>query len=174
MNMEALIKKHIRDIPDFPKPGIVFKDITPILSSHNVFDKVLSELARRYRERKIDAVIGVESRGFIFGAPLARELGVAFIPVRKVGKLPYDTIKHSYDLEYGSATLEIHTDAISKGQQVVIIDDLLATGGTVEAACHLVEKLGGIVQECGFVVELGFLKGREKIGAEVFSLVNYD
>ena len=172
--MQELIKKHIRDIPDFPKPGIIFKDITPILSAPDVFNQITKAFANRYRDAGITAVAGVESRGFIFGAPLAQELAVSFIPIRKQGKLPYDTIEHSYDLEYGTATIEIHTDAFQNGDKVLIIDDLLATGGTAEAATHLVQKIGGEIHELAFVVELGFLNGREKIDAPCFSLVNYD
>jgi adenine phosphoribosyltransferase len=172
--MESMLKRYIRDVKDFPKPGIVFKDITPLLHHHKAFSTAIQELVERYRKSGIDVVAGIESRGFLFGAPLAHELGVAFVPVRKQGKLPYKTVRMSYDLEYGSATIEMHTDAIERGQRVLLIDDLLATGGTAGAACELIRQQGGEVVECAFIVELGFLGGRDKIkGAPVFSLVNY-
>lgn len=172
--MESFLKKHIRDVPDFPRPGIMFKDITPILQNYAAFDGIIKNFVERYSDKGIDAVIGIESRGFLFGAPLAHQLKASFIPVRKKGKLPYKTVNISYDLEYGSATIEMHTDAISKGQKVVVVDDLLATGGTAGAACELVKRQGGKVVECAFVVELGFLGGREKIShVPVYSLVNY-
>ena len=174
MNLTNLIKNKIRDVPDFPKPGILFKDITPILQDPHVFTKVVDAFAERYASKKISDVVGVESRGFIFGAALAYKLGVAFVPVRKKGKLPYKTIETSYDLEYGSATIEMHIDGVKKGSRVVVIDDLLATGGTAGATCELVEKCGGKIIECAFVVELGFLNGRSKLkGREIFSLVQY-
>lgn len=173
--MNEMLKKYIRDVPDFPKPGIVFKDITPLLQYPDVFRQIISTFVHRYDGKHIDAVVGIESRGFLFGTPLAHELKAAFIPVRKKGKLPYETIDVSYELEYGSATIEMHTDAIDKGHRVVVIDDLLATGGTAEAACMLVEKQGGSVVECAFVVELTFLNGRAKIGnRNIHSLVTYD
>jgi len=172
--METLLRQNIRDVPDFPKPGIIFKDITPLLANHDAFSAVLASLAGRYEGKGIDVVVGIESRGFIFGAPLAERLGCAFVPMRKKGKLPYNTVDISYDLEYGSATIEMHTDAISAGQRVLVIDDLLATGGTAGAACELVRMQGGEVVECAFVVELGFLNGREKIkGAPVYSMITY-
>jgi adenine phosphoribosyltransferase len=171
--MEELIKKKIRDVPDFPKKGIIFKDITPVLSDSKVFRLVIDELVKRYSSRKIDAVIAIESRGFLFGAPLAYRLGLPCIPVRKKGKLPYKTVEMSYDLEYGSATIEMHIDAIAKGQRVIIIDDLLATGGTAAATCELVKKQGGLVDECAFLVELSFLNGREKLKQEIYSMVKY-
>lgn len=175
MSIAQLLQEHIRNIPDFPKPGILFKDITPILSAPEVFHKTMSALHSRYAGHKIDAVVGIESRGFIFGAPLALQLGCKFVPVRKRGKLPYDTVAYSYDLEYGTATIEIHTDALQAGEKALIIDDLLATGGTAEAACRLVEKLGGKVHECAFVVELNFLQGREKLlPVPTHSLVQFD
>jgi adenine phosphoribosyltransferase len=172
--METTLRKHIRDIPDFPKQGIVFKDITPILQNHGVFEGTIKSFVERYRNREIDLVVGIESRGFLFGAPIAHQLGAGFIPVRKKGKLPYKTVEISYDLEYGSATIEMHVDAIAKGHRVLVVDDLLATGGTADAACKLVIKQGGVVVECAFVVELGFLNGRSKMGnVPVHSLVNY-
>ena len=174
MELTTLIKNKIRDVPDFPKPGILFKDITPILQDAAVFAKVVNAFAERYAPKKISDVVGVESRGFIFGAALAYKLGVAFVPVRKKGKLPYKTIETSYDLEYGSATIEMHIDGVKKGSRVVVIDDLLATGGTAGATCELVEKCGGKIIECAFVVELAFLNGRGKLpGREIFSLVQY-
>lgn len=173
--METMLRKHIRDIPDFPKQGIVFKDITPILQNHAVFDGTIMALVERYRDMHIDTIIGIESRGFLFGAPLAHQLGSGFVPVRKKGKLPYETVDISYDLEYGSATIEMHTDAVSVGQKILIVDDLLATGGTAAAACELVRTQGGDIVECAFVVELGFLNGRQKMGdVPVHSLVNYE
>ncbi len=172
--METLLKRHIRDVPDFPKPGILFKDITPLLQNHDVFKKIIADFTKRYENEGIHAIVGIESRGFLFGTPLAHELGAAFIPIRKKGKLPYKTVNVSYDLEYGSATIEMHEDAIERGQRVIVIDDLLATGGTAEAACKLIEKQGGKVVECAFVVELGFLNGREKIKSPVHSLVKYE
>lgn len=171
--METLIKSRIRDVPDFPTPGIMFKDITPILSDHETFTRVINAFAERYAAKNVDVVMGIESRGFIFGAPLAYKLGKAYVPIRKKGKLPYKTVEESYDLEYGSATIEMHIDAVKPGQRVVIIDDLLATGGTAAATCALVERQGGHVVECAFVVELAFLKGREKLKSSVHSLVKY-
>jgi adenine phosphoribosyltransferase len=173
--MESILRQHIRDVPDFPKPGIVFKDITPLLQNHEVFSKVIENLTDRYAGQKVDAVVGIESRGFLFGTPLAHQLGASFIPVRKKGKLPYKTVQMSYDLEYGSEIIEMHTDAIAKGQRAVVIDDLLATGGTAEATCKLIENQGGSVIECAFVVELGFLNGREKMGSrKIHSLITFE
>ncbi|MFA4873970.1 MAG: adenine phosphoribosyltransferase [bacterium] len=172
--MEQLFRKHIRDVNDFPKPGIVFKDITPLLHNHQAFSAAIESFVGRYKDQKIDIVAGIESRGFLFGAPIAHQLGASFVPVRKKGKLPYKTVGISYDLEYGSATIEMHTDAISRGQRVLVVDDLLATGGTAGAACELIRKQGGLVIECAFVVELAFLGGREKMkDTPIFSLVNY-
>ena len=172
--MDSFLKKHIRDVKDFPKPGIVFKDITPLLQNHEAFDHIISHLVERYADKNIDAVAGIESRGFLFGTPLAHQLKASFVPVRKKGKLPYDTVGISYDLEYGSATIEMHTDAIRKGQRVLVVDDLLATGGTAGATCELIERQGGKVVECAFVVELAFLNGREKIkNSPVHVLVSY-
>ncbi|GAB4109727.1 MAG: adenine phosphoribosyltransferase [Roseiflexaceae bacterium] len=164
----------IRNVPDFPIPGIQFKDITTLLSSGPAFRQVIDVLADRYADRNIGAVIGIESRGFIFSAPLAYRLGVGLIPVRKPGKLPAATYQVEYDLEYGSNKLEIHQDAFAPGTRVVIVDDLLATGGTVAAACQLVERVGGVVEEAAFVIELGFLHGRAKLtNYPIFSLVQY-
>jgi adenine phosphoribosyltransferase len=164
----------IRNIADFPIPGIQFKDITTLLRDGAAFRQVVDSFAMRYEGRAIDAVVGVESRGFIFSAPLAYRLGVGLVPIRKHGKLPAATHRIEYDLEYGSNRLEIHRDAFTPGARVVIIDDLLATGGTVAAACKLVEMAGAIVEEVAFVIELGFLNGREKLtNYPVFSLVQY-
>jgi len=169
------LRRAIRDIPDFPKPGIVFKDITPLLANGPLFAKTIDLLAERYREKKIDTVLGIESRGFIIGSALAYRLGAGFSVVRKPGKLPYETHSASYQLEYGSDALEIHIDAISSGARVVIADDLIATGGTAAATAELVAKLGGTVVECAFVIELTFLKGREKLQPYgVYSLLQYD
>jgi adenine phosphoribosyltransferase len=169
------IRKAIRDIPDFPRPGIVFKDITPLLGDGPLFAKTIDVLAERYRDQKIDMVLGIESRGFIVGAALAYKLGAGFCVVRKPGKLPYDTHSASYELEYGTDSLEIHIDAIAQHARVLIVDDLIATGGTAAATAQLVSKLGGEVVECAFVIELSFLKGRDKLQPYgVFSLVHYD
>ena len=169
------IRKAIRDIPDFPRPGIVYKDITPLLGDGPLFAKTIDVLAERYRDQKIDMVLGIESRGFIVGAALAYKLGAGFCVVRKPGKLPYDTHSASYELEYGTDSLEIHIDAIAQNARVLIVDDLIATGGTAAATAQLVSKLGGEVVECAFVIELSFLKGRDKLQPYgVFSLVQYD
>jgi adenine phosphoribosyltransferase len=168
------LKSRIRDIPDFPKAGIVFKDITPLLADVKSFQKVIDLFARRYADKTIDTVVAVESRGFIFGAALAYRIDAGFVPVRKKGKLPYKTESVEYALEYGTDIIEIHQDAIHNGSRVLVVDDLLATGGTARATCDLVEKTGGTVVECAFVVELAFLNGREKLkGHEVFSLIQY-
>jgi adenine phosphoribosyltransferase len=169
------IRKAIRDIQDFPRPGIVFKDMTPLLGDGPLFAKTIDVLAERYRDKKIDMVLGIESRGFIVGAALAYKLGAGFCVVRKPGKLPYDTHSASYELEYGTDSLEIHIDAIPQNARVLIVDDLIATGGTAAATAQLVSKLGGEVVECAFVIELSFLKGRDKLQPYgVFSLVQYD
>jgi adenine phosphoribosyltransferase len=169
------IRKAIRDIQDFPRPGIVFKDMTPLLGDGPLFAKTIDVLAERYRDKKIDMVLGIESRGFIVGAALAYKLGAGFCVVRKPGKLPYDTHSASYELEYGTDSLEIHIDAIPPNARVLIVDDLIATGGTAAATAQLVSKLGGEVVECAFVIELSFLKGRDKLQPYgVFSLVQYD
>ncbi len=157
------LKEKIRDIPDFPKAGIVFKDITPLLQDAAAFKYSLDQMTERYQDQKIDVVVGIESRGFIFGAPLADRLGAGFVLVRKMGKLPAETISADYELEYGTNTIEMHKDAILPGQRVLIADDLLATGGTVGATASLVEQLGGIVTGLVFLIELSFLKGRERL-----------
>lgn len=171
----STIRNAIRDIPDFPKPGIIFKDITPLLSNGPLFVKTIDLIAERYRGQKIDTVLGIESRGFIFGSALAYKLGAGFSVVRKPGKLPYDTHSASYELEYGKDTLEIHVDAVAPNSRVVIADDLIATGGTAAATAELVSKLGATVVECAFVIELGFLNGRAKLAPhKVFSILQYD
>ena len=165
----------IREVPDFPKPGIGFKDITPILLDPPLFRETLDALAVWAGERHAHKIIGVDARGFLFAAPVADRLGVGLIPVRKPGKLPYETRSESYDLEYGTNALEIHVDAIAPGERVVVVDDLLATGGTVAAATKLIRALGGEVAGAAFVVELGFLGGRALLeGVEIMSLVRFD
>jgi len=154
------ISSLIRDIKDFPKPGIVFKDITPVLKSPEAFAEIIDIMSKRYLKQKPDYVVAIESRGFIFGSALAYRLGCGIVPVRKKGKLPYSTLEASYELEYGTATMEIHSDALQKGDKVILIDDLLATGGTAAAAIKLVEKLGAEILGIEFLVELAFLKGR--------------
>jgi adenine phosphoribosyltransferase len=167
-------KRFIRDIPDFPKPGIVFKDITPLLADAGAFRDMIAALVDPYRGR-VDTVLGIESRGFIIGAAAALALGTGIAIVRKPGKLPYRTHKASYQLEYGSDTLEIHHDAVGQGHRVLLIDDLLATGGTASAAIELVRRCGGTVTACAFVIELAFLDGRKRLApCEVHSLLRYD
>lgn len=164
----------IRDVPDFPVPGILFKDITTLLRNAAALREVITLLADRYTDAQVDIVAAIESRGFIFGAPLAVRLGAGFVPVRKPGKLPAQAISESYMLEYGTNTLEMHVDAIQPGQRVLVVDDLLATGGSARAAINLVERLGGQVVGLAFVVELDFLNGRQKLtGYPVYSLVHY-
>ena len=168
------LKKYIRDIQDFPKPGIGFKDITPLLISPIARKETLQILVSSLKNVKIDKVIGVESRGFFFGILLAEELNAGFVPVRKPNKLPFETISATYELEYGTDTLEIHIDAIQKGDKVLIHDDVLATGGTAKAVCELVERLGGEIVQCNFLMELSFLNGREKLEKnEIFSAILY-
>lgn len=164
----------IRDIPDFPKKGIVFKDITPLLADGPAFARVTDEFAKRLEGKPVDKIIGIESRGFIFGAALAHQMGKGFVPVRKPGKLPYQTVREAYSLEYGTDAIEIHRDAIAPGERVVVVDDLLATGGTLGACLSLVRKLGGAVTASLVVVELEFLNGRKRLGDnDVISLVRY-
>ncbi|MBN1355999.1 adenine phosphoribosyltransferase [bacterium] len=170
MNLESFI----RNIPDFPKPGIQFKDITPLLISPFAFREVISQMTKPFRSQGIDKVLGIEARGFLFASPIAMELGAGIVPVRKPGKLPFETISHTYTLEYGTDTIEMHKDAVSPGDKVLIVDDLLATGGTVEAACKLVESAGGVVTGISFLVELAFLNGRTKIdGYPVHALIQF-
>ena len=161
--IEQQIKDAIRDIPDFPKPGIVFKDITPILKDPALCDKVVDAFVEKLKGTRIDVIAGVESRGFLFGLSLACKLGVPFIPVRKAGKLPYTIRQKAYKLEYGTAIIEMHTDAFEPGQHILVHDDLLATGGTVTAASELIMEMGGIIAGFAFVVGLGFLNGKERI-----------
>lgn len=168
------LKARIRDIPDFPKEGIIFKDITPLLRDAASFKQAVALMAGRYADVKIDQVVGIEARGFILGAALAYELGTGFVPIRKPGKLPYKTLRETYDLEYGTDSMEIHEDALEPGWKVLLVDDLLATGGTMRAAVNLVEKLGVEIHEIAFMVELSFLGGREKLkGQQVFSLMTF-
>ena len=174
MNSDAL-KKLIREIPDWPKPGILFYDITTLLKDPQGFRALIDQLYDHYHTKPVDAVAGIEARGFIFGPALAYRLGAGFVPIRKPKKLPAKTAQETYQLEYGTDSLEIHEDAIHPGQRVLICDDLLATGGTASAAARLVRKLGGEVMGCGFAVELTFLNGRGKLsGLDVFSLLEYD
>ena len=169
------LAKYIRDIPDFPKPGIIFKDITPLLAEPRAFRHAVERMAEHFRGCPVDAVAAVEARGFLFAAPLALHLDRPLVPLRKPGKLPHTTHSLAYDLEYGSAELHIHIDAVGSGHRVLLVDDLLATGGTTRAACQLVEKAGGQVCGCTFLVELLFLRGRERLAPyEVFSLVQYN
>ncbi|ADG69465.1 adenine phosphoribosyltransferase [Planctopirus limnophila DSM 3776] len=169
------LREYIRSIPDFPKPGILFRDITPLLSNPDAFGYAIDEFKRTFAPTRPTAILAAESRGFLFGAPLALALGAAFIPVRKPGKLPYKTRKFSYDLEYGSDSLEIHVDAVGQGSRVLLIDDLLATGGTIEACAKLAQEAGAEAVGCGFVVELSFLDGRKKLGNyPIKSLITYD
>jgi adenine phosphoribosyltransferase len=171
-----LIKSLIRDVPDFPKPGIVFKDITPVLQSAEGLAAVTNLFVERWRGMGIEKIVGIESRGFLLGAPVAVGLGLGLSLVRKAGKLPYERISRSYDLEYGSATLETHVDAVAKGERVVIVDDLLATGGTARATVELMQELGAEIVEVGFLVELGFLQGRavlDAMGVAAFAPIKY-
>lgn len=168
------LKEYIRDIPDFPKPGILFKDITPLLANPAAFRASIGQLAEMYRDEKIDAIVAAEARGFVFGGPLALELDVSFVPIRKPGKLPYERHTFEYDLEYGSDTLEIHIDGVTQGERVLVVDDLLATGGTVEACCKLLKKCGAEIVGCAFVIELLGLGGRDKISEyDVKSLMQF-
>jgi len=169
------VANRIRDVPDFPKPGILFKDITPLLADGPLFERVTDWMVEQYRSLRPTHVIGIESRGFLFGAPVAHRLGAGFVPARKPGKLPWKTERVTYALEYGVDALEIHEDAFGNGDRVLIVDDLLATGGTAKAACTLVEKLGGDLVGVCIVVELAFLKGRERLGKiPARALVRYD
>ena len=168
------LKSYVRDIPDFPKPGILFRDITPLLASPEAMKAATERLAAQYRKRSIDVIVAAEARGFILGTPLAMALNVGFVPIGKPGKLPFATHAFEYDLEYGSDTLEIHVDGLEKGQKVLVFDDLLATGGTVDACCKLVEKNGAVIESCAFLIELTGLGGREKITPrDMFALLTY-
>jgi len=169
------LKKLIRDVLDFPKKGIVFKDITPLLTDAGALRRAVAAMAEPFRGKGIQTVVGAEARGFIFAPMIAHELGAGFVPVRKPGKLPHKTRRETYDLEYGTDTLEIHQDAIRPGDKVLMVDDLLATGGTMAACCRMVEALGGEVVGCSFLIELAFLHGRSKLaGYHVVSQITYD
>jgi adenine phosphoribosyltransferase len=169
------LRDYIRDVPDFPKPGIVFKDITPLLVDPAAFDHAVVALAEHARPLEVELIVSAEARGFIFGGALARELGVGFVPARKPGKLPHETISVQYGLEYGVDELQLHADALGGGTRVLVHDDVLATGGTAKAKIDLVEQLGGVVAGCAFVVELEFLEGRETLaGYDVHALVSYE
>lgn len=168
------LKAIVRDVPDFPKPGIIFKDITPLLQDPKAFAFVIDTFADRYRNRPIDVIAGIESRGFLFASVLAYLLKKPLVVIRKKGKLPHVKVAYTYELEYGEDTIEVHEDAIPRGSKVLIVDDLLATGGTAEAAAKLVGKMGSEVTEFAFIIELGFLKGREKLKKyPIFSLIDY-
>lgn len=169
------LRDFIRNVPDFPKPGILFRDITPLLRDPRAFRQAIDMLVAELRPRGVELIAAAEARGFLFAAPIALALEAGLIPIRKSGKLPCQTISHTYQLEYGSDTLEMHADAIRPGQKVVVVDDVLATGGTVEACCRLIEKAGGVVVGCAFLIELRPLKGRERIAAYgPVSLIQYD
>ncbi len=169
------LKACIRTVPNWPAEGVMFRDITTLLQEPRAFKAAIDKFYERYREMKIDKIVGIDARGLIFGAPLAYLLEVGFVPVRKKGKLPFDTVVESYSLEYGEDHVEIHSDAIAKGEKVLIMDDLIATGGTIEATIKLVEKLGGKVLECAFVIDLPDLKGREKIkDYPIFTLCEFE
>ena len=168
------LRDTIRDIADFPKPGIVFKDITPVLRDAKLFGLATAAMAKPFRDERITHVVAIESRGFIFGAPIAQTLGAAFVPMRKPGKLPYITEREQYDLEYGKDALEVHRDALASDARALIVDDVLAMGGTAGAACRLAERFGVRVVACSFLIELGFLNGRKKLGSrDIHALVSY-
>jgi adenine phosphoribosyltransferase len=172
-NLEQ-VKSLIRDVPDFPQPGIVFKDITPLLADENAFSSAIDLIVVHYGRGNIDKVVGIEARGFILASPVAYHFGAGFVPVRKEGKLPWDTEREEYALEYGTACLEVHKDAIQAGERVLIVDDVLATGGTAKATAKLVERLGGKVMGIACLIELSFLKGRDQLaGYDFFSLIKY-
>jgi adenine phosphoribosyltransferase len=171
---DEILRAHVRDVPDFPKPGIVFKDITPLLANPVALSTVIDEICVALGRGTVDKVVGVEARGFIVAAPVAYHMAAGFVPVRKRGKLPWETESQTYLLEYGEEILEIHRDAIAPGERVAIVDDVLATGGTAEATAHLVERLGGVVVGMAFLIELGFLEGRKRLSRyNLVSLVTY-
>ena len=175
--MPNVVKSKIRTVPDWPKDGIMFRDITTLLKDGPGFNHLIDLLVERYKDTKVDTVIGIESRGFITGAVLARELGVGFVPIRKPGKLPAETVSEEYELEYGRDKIEIHRDAITSGDRVLLVDDLIATGGTALAACSLIGQLGGDIIECSFIVDLPDLGGRKKLedaGYKVFNVVEFE
>ena len=169
------IKDFIRDVPDFPKPGIMFRDITPLLASPQAFGHVIDSFAEHFADKQVDAILAAEARGFIFAAPLALKLNSRFVPIRKPGKLPFKTHSFQYDLEYGSDALEMHVDAVKPGDRVLLVDDLLATGGTIEACIQIAERCEAEVVGCAFLIELTFLDGREKLGdCDTCCLISYD
>lgn len=171
---DIIFSQYIRDIPDFPKPGILFKDITPLLANYQAYNAAIRKMADHFRDRRVDVVTAAEARGFLFAAPLALELKVGFVPIRKPGKLPYQKRSYSYQLEYGTDTLEMHIDGIEKGQRVLVVDDLLATGGTVEACVKMIEECEATIVSCAFMIELTFLKGAGRLAPhDVFSLIKY-
>lgn len=173
--LATVVRSRIRDIPNFPKKGIVFKDITPLLRDAAAFDRVCAAMEEYALRRGTDVVAAIESRGFIFGGAVAARLDRGMIPIRKFGKLPWKTVRQNYKLEYGSERIEVHKDSILKGERVLIVDDVLATGGTLAGACRLVEKLGGVVAGCAVLLELGFLNGRGSLkGRDIFSIVSYE
>ena len=176
MDLQKRIKSSIRDIPDFPKPGILFKDITPVLADSALCQDIVEEICNQLKSKKVDGIVGIESRGFLFGMLLAQKLKVPFLPVRKKGKLPFKTYSYEYSLEYGSAVMEMHIDSVKEGSSVVIHDDLLATGGTAAADAELVKMQGGIVTAFSFLISLDFLNGKERLtshSSNILSLVNY-
>lgn len=169
-----MLKELVRDIPDFPKKGIVFKDITPLLLNPSSLKEIVDKISDHYANQKVDKIVGAEARGFLIGPAVAINLNAGFVPVRKPGKLPYETASTTYELEYGTDTLEIHKDAVKANDNVLMVDDLLATGGTMAASCKLVESLGGKITGCAFIIELGFLNGRDMLNKyDVFSLIQY-
>ena len=171
----AELRDFIRDVPGFPKPGIVFKDITPLIGNPAAFQETIARIAEHFRNSGVQTVVAAEARGFIFGGAVAAALGAGFVPLRKPGKLPWRTVTKTYDLEYGTDSLQVHADAVKPGATVLMLDDLLATGGTMAAACELVEALGGQVAGCAFVIELAFLHGRRKLAKyDVLSLISYE
>ncbi|MGB9876414.1 MAG: adenine phosphoribosyltransferase [bacterium] len=174
MTLEERIKALIRDVPDFPQKGVIFRDITPLLKEPGIVAEIIDEFEKFARSKGVEVVAAIESRGFIFGMPLCLRLNVPFVPIRKEGKLPWETVKRTYELEYGTATVEMHRDAIAEGQKVLLLDDLLATGGTALASAQLIESLGGKVVGIAFVIELTYLRGREKLkGYDVLTLARY-
>jgi adenine phosphoribosyltransferase len=177
VNPAAYIREHIRTVPDWPAPGVMFRDITPLLSSPRVFRVLIDQFVHRYFDQRPDAVAGLDARGFIIGSVLAYELNVGFVPIRKKGKLPFTTLEETYELEYGSATVEMHTDAVKSGDRVVLIDDLIATGGTMMAGMKLLQRLGATVIECAAIVDLPELGGSRKLreaGLALFTLVDFE
>lgn len=174
MELKDCVSKAVRDIPDFPKKGVIFKDITPLLSDIDLYNKIIDDFVKNFKNKNITKVAGLEARGFLFGISVAQKLNVPFVPIRKKGKLPYKTISAEYELEYGKATIEMHEDAVNENDNVLIVDDLLATGGTINAAIELIQKLNGSVAGCAFVIELLFLNGKEKLkDIDYYSIVQY-